>query len=349
MNFNQPDFNQIQKTGKKRYVSVLFFIFMAMAGLVYGVSRKGMGANEIAVDNDNRTIWERMANVFTLSTAEAPITLEKDPDYAMPNADDGRWDILVMGIRGEDGTEETGNMLTDTIMLISRDKETGKTAMVSIPRDFYVRIYGTKYGKINEVYENSNSLNATRKLFSRITGVYIDNAVIIDFSSFKSIIDKLGGVDVMLEKPFTETQQWGYEFSLPAGINHLDGEKALYYVRSRYSSSDFDRAQRQQKVMMAMKDKMLELNLLADPIKTLSILNSVRNNIITDLNIWDAGSLLGLSKQFDDADKVKRYVINTENLLYESHIQTNVGNIYVLLPNGDNLQGVKTFFQEIIK
>jgi len=361
MNFQQPDFNQLNKPlsgqagDKKRYISVAFFILSAV-GIIYGASIYGIRANEIKVANKDKeeTIWGKVANLFAVSS-EKKMTLENDPDYTMPKPEDNRWDLLVLGIRGEDEIDqEVGALLTDTMMVISYDKETQRTSMVSIPRDLYVRIYGEKTDKINSAYEigilRNNELGFTKKLISRITGVYIDSAIVVDFSSFEKIIEDLGGIDVVLDKPFTEAQQWGYEFSLPAGENHLDGQTALYYARSRFSSSDFDRAQRQQKIIMAIKDKVLALDLLSDPIKTLSILNTIRKNVNTDLAIWDAGSLLNLSRQFREADeKISRYVITTENLLYESHIQTDVGNIYVLLPNSGNLQGIKQMFQDIIK
>lgn len=354
MNFHQPDYNQLPKPDKKRYIGVAFFILLAVS-LIYGASIYGIGTHELEISNDNEgTLWQKVANVFKVS--EKKQTIENDPDYIMPKPENDRWDLLVLGIRGKDSedADETGALLTDTMIVISYDKKTGKTSMVSIPRDFYVRIYGEKRDKINSVYEigilRKNGIGFTKKLLSRITGVYIDSAVVLDFSSFKKIIDDLGGLDIILDKPFSEKQQWGYEFSLPAGTNHLDGENALYYARSRFSSSDFDRAQRQQKVIMAVKDKVMTLDLLSDPIKTLSILNTIRSNIETDLNIWDIGSLIDLSKQFNEADeKVKRYVITTENLIYESHIQTDVGNLYVLLPNGDNFLQLKQLFQEIIK
>ena len=121
-------------------------------------------------------------------------------------------------------------------------------------------------------------------------------------------------------------------------------------IRSRFSSSDFDRAQRQQKLIMAVKDKILAINLLADPIKTLNILNSLRKNIETDLNIWDANGLFDLVEVFKNSDeKVKKYVITTENLVYETIIQSNTESLYVLLPNGDNLLGIKSLFQNILK
>ena len=351
---SQSDSNQPQNFNKKRYIGVVFLVFLTTAFL-FGMVKLGVGSHEIDVANEEGTLWQKMANLFTVSGEKEP-TIDDDPDYVMPEDDKNRWNILIFGIRGEDDeyADEAGALLTDTIMVLSYDKTTKKTSLISIPRDLYVRIYGTKKDKINSAYEigvlRKNGLGFTKKLISRITGLYIDNVLVLDFSSFKQIVDDLGGVDITLDQPFTETQQWGYEFTLPVGPNHLEGQTALYYVRSRFSSSDFDRAQRQQKVIMAIKDKVLQLDLLADPIRTLTILNTIRKNINTDLNIWDAGSLLELSKEFESTgEKTKRFVITTENLVYETHIQTDVGNLYVLLPNGDNLQGIKELFQHILK
>ncbi len=348
-NFNQPAGHD-----KKRYLGVLFFVLLAVS-LIYGSSRFKLGSKEIEITNNQGTLWSRVSSFF-YPGSEKRITVENDPDYAMPKPEDNRWDILIFGTRGEDdeNAEEAGALLTDTIMILSYDKIAKKTSLISIPRDLYVRIYGDKKDKINSAYEigvlRKDGLGFTKKLFSRITGIYIDNVIVLDFSSFRQIIDDLGGIDIELDRPFVEKQQWGYEFNLPAGNNHLDGQTALYFARSRFSTNDFDRAQRQQKIILAIKDKILELNLLADPIKTLTILNTIRSNIETDLKIWDVGSLINLAREFKEAgDKIKRYAITTENLVYESHIQTDAGNLYVLLPNGDNLRGIKNLFQEILK
>lgn len=354
MHLEHQDLNQSDNSNQKRYPGVVFLVVLA-TGFMFGMIRFGTGSHEIDIANEEGTLWQKVANLFTISGEKEP-TIDDDPDYIMPEDDKNRWDILILGIRGEDdeNADEAGALLTDTIMVLSYDKTTKKTSLVSVPRDLYVRIYGTKKDKINSAYEigvlRKNGLGFTKKLLSRITGLYIDNVAVLDFSSFKQVIDDLGGVDITLEQAFTETQQWGYGFTLPEGENHLDGQTALYYVRSRFSSSDFDRSQRQQKVITAIKDKVLQLDLLADPIRTLAILNTIRKNINTDLNIWDAGGLLELSKEFEGAgEKTKRFVITTENLVYETHIQTDVGNLYVLLPNEDNLQGIKELFQEILK
>ncbi len=355
MNFDQLNFNQLPpKSDRKHYINLAFFILLAI-GIIYSSSRFGLNGREIEIANEDGTLWNKVSNLFSLSF-EKKLTIENDPDYVMPRPEDDRWDVLVLGVRGEDdeNAEEAGALLTDTIMVLSYDKTTKKTSLISIPRDLYVRIYDGKKAKINSVYEvgvlRKNNLGFTRKLFSRITGIYIDNVIVLDFSSFRQIIDDLGGVDIELNQPFVEKQQWGYEFNLPAGKNHLDGQATLYFARSRFSTSDFDRAQRQQKIILAIKDKIFKLNLLADPIKTLGILNSIRSNVETDLKLWDAGSLINLAGEFSGAeDKIKRYVITTDNLVYETHVQTDAGNLYVLLPKEDNLLQVKQMFQEILK
>ncbi len=259
----------------------------------------------------------------------------------MPASEKNRKDILVMGIRGEDDLKD-GGLLTDTIMLFSFDTTTQKSSLVSIPRDLYVTITPGRTDKINAAYENLG-LNGAKKLLSRITGVSIDNVVVFDFSAFKQIIDEIGGVDVTLEKPFSETMQWGSTFSLPAGPNHLDGQSALYYVRSRYSTSDFDRARRQQQVIFAIKDKIFSLNLASDPGKAVSLMTTIKKNVATDIDLFDIASLVTLAKSVDPAT-IKRSVVSTDNLL----MQTTENGAYILLPKTGNLAELKSFFKNIL-
>ena len=69
------------------------------------------------------------------------------------------------------------------------------------------------------------------------------------------LIDAVKGIDVYVPADFTESSQWGYEFSVPKGMNHMNSETALYYARSRYSTNDFDRARRQQDIITALGKK----------------------------------------------------------------------------------------------
>ncbi len=320
-NFIQSDFNERPKFNKKRLGVIVLILFLAVIGYF-----------SFSIFN------------FALESI--------DPDYIMPVEEPDRFDMLVLGLRGENDPDakDGGALLTDTIMVLSHDKISQKSSLISIPRDLYIKTDKNKKDKINTAYEygyyrKNGGLNYAKELVSKITGVYIDKAVVLDFSSFEKIIDQVGGIDIVLANPFEEKQQWSYEFSLPAGPNHLDGKNALYYARSRFSSNDFDRSRRQQEVIFALKDKLTNLNFWSDPLKTLSILNSIRSNIKTDINIWNTKELLDLAKEIDSSEKIKKYVMTTDNLLYESRIN----EAYVLLPKGDNFTQIKQLFQDIIK
>ncbi|MCC6405157.1 MAG: LCP family protein [Candidatus Yanofskybacteria bacterium] len=281
-------------------------------------------------------------NNLTANGSDRITPIDKDPEYAMPENSKKRLDILVLGIRGRDDVEN-GGLLTDTIVLFSLDTTSGKATMTSIPRDLMVRITDERSDKINGVYAHYG-VNGSKKLFSRILGVAIDHVVVVDFAAFSTIVDTLGGVTVTLEKPFTETTQWGYEFSLPAGENTLTGEQALYYVRSRYGTSDFDRSRRQMQVLLAIKAKAAALDLTNDPIRAVQLASTVRKHVETDLNIFDIGTARDLLEQQESLGRIKRYQLTTENLLYETHRD----GAYVLLPLGDTLSHIKEFFSTIL-
>lgn len=307
----------------RRWLSVLFLI-AALVAAIYGFIKLGAANNVINHEQ------------------------EKDPNYVMPEKEKERLDILVLGMRGENDpdAQAAGAYLTDTIMVFSYDKVSGKSSVVSIPRDLYIKI-GDKQEKINAAFEyglaKKEGVEYVKELFSRITGIYIDYAAVIDFSSFEQIIDRVGGVDIVLDKPFVEKTQWGYEFDLPAGENHLDGKSALYYARSRFSTNDFDRARRQQQILFALKDKLAQIDFFSEPVKALEIFNTIRSNIYTDVGLWDIKNLLNLGNKING--NTKHHVVSIENLVYES----NINGSYVLLPNGDNFNGIKQLFQDILK
>ena len=333
------ELNTLQEKKSKRKLALLGLLFLFIL-LGWGAVKLGLAYNTIEVNTAKENgFWNRVATILTFSQAQEEPT---------PTPEENRTDILVLGMRGlDDPDAEQGGLLTDTILLFSHNKQTNKSAIVSIPRDLYINI-GGKMDKANTVYEKGlakkDGLGYSRRIFSNLTGVHIDNVVVFDFSSFKTIIDDLGGIDIHLEKPFEENDQWGNSFYIPAGENHLNGETALYYVRSRYSTNDFDRSRRQQQVIMAIKDKVMKLNYISDPIKTLEIVNSIRKNITTDLNIFDSKTIINLAKQVNNSQPAQ-FVMSTENLLYQS-IENKV---YILLPKGDDYGDIRKMFKEIVE
>lgn len=264
-----------------------------------------------------------------------------------------RVDILVMGLRGKDDIEN-GGLLTDTIMLVSIDTATDKAALLSIPRDFYLNIPKlSRMEKINFAYaygkdKYNDGLSASRLAVEKVAGINIDYVVAIDFGAFSDLIDILGGIDVYVPKDFVETSQWGWEFRVPKGMNHMNSRTALYYARSRFSTSDFDRSRRQQDILMAIGNKILTLKILSNPLKLNSVLDSLAKGIDTDIDFISILNLIKYAKLVE-SDKVIRFILNdsSDNFLAADHIN----NAYVLYPKAgmENYNAIKEKFRNIFQ
>jgi len=275
----------------------------------------------------------------------------------LPEDDPDRVNILLLGMRGINEPGD-GKLLSDAMILASIKKSTGQVALISLPRDLYTRIWcAPDEKKINFAFAYGG-LDCAKNTVALVTDLYIDHAIGINFEALKEVIDTLGGIDVYLDRPFEEDFQWAKEgleendhwmikefdgeerwvFYVPEGENHLDGETALYYVRSRYSTDDFDRMRRQQQVLMAVKEKALSLNVLANPVKIYNLLDLLGDNVRTDAGLSQIGSLIGLTSDLDKENvRTKFFDIGPEGLLYHTFIDEE----YVLLPIGDNFDKIQ--------
>lgn len=131
-----------------------------------------------------------------------------------------------------------------------------------------------------------------------------------------------------------ESLECGGNFKLPAGAQTLNGEQALCYVRSRVTSSDFERAKRQQQIIQLVKDKMLSVGTLTDFSKIKGILESLGDNVRTDMQLWEMQEFYSLYKTIPNAQIYQRVLENSEEgLLY--HPENGAAG-YILLPIGDN-------------
>ncbi|HLM83968.1 MAG TPA: LCP family protein [Candidatus Bathyarchaeia archaeon] len=259
-----------------------------------------------------------------------------------PVSQDGRTNILLLGMRGAD--DPHGGLLADSIIVASFDTNRNSVAMISVPRDLYVKIPDTnEHGKINSVYSywesggRNQGMPKMEELMQTITGLKIDHTIAINFTGFKELIDAVGGVDVKLPRAFYETQQFvegnecGGSFTLPAGTNHLNGEKALCYARARVQTNDFDRSKRQQVILKALKDKMISLGTLADFGKINNILTIIGNNVKTDMAPDEMKGLYSQYSDMEDADIVQRVFENSEKgLLKVPDAGSGLG--YILFP-----------------
>jgi LCP family protein required for cell wall assembly len=227
----------------------------------------------------------------------------------------GRVNILILGIGGEG---HDGPNLSDTMMLWSIDTKTKAVAMTSIPRDLYVKIPGHGYGKIN----SANALGGpqlSEQVVENVTGVPIDYYAILDFSGFKQAVNAVGGVDINVPTPLVDPYfpcDDGTKFAgkycpidFKAGEQHMDGEHALEYSRSRETTSDFARAARQQQVILALRQKALQLSTLSNPIKLSGLIDAVGGHLTTDLQLGDMEQLAMFAKGIDPT-KVTQKVID---------------------------------------
>ncbi|OGZ34495.1 MAG: hypothetical protein A2174_02665 [Candidatus Portnoybacteria bacterium RBG_13_41_18] len=326
---------QPQKPRKKRRfwigLIIILVIFVLSAGILF--YKAGFTFSQMNIDN----------GIGVLPLAEDAPKLEKEQD---------RINILLLGLRGPG--DPNGGLLTDTMMIVSIKPSTGQAAMISVPRDLYVKlplVAGQKSPalkeKINFAYvygeekKQGAGLAFSKVAISSVTGLYIDYVVSADFTAFKEAVDILGGIDINLDKPFSENAQFVGEkvIDLPAGKNHLDGDTALYFVRSRYSTSDFDRARRQQQVLLAIKDKAFSLGNILNPVKIFELMGTMGRHIKTDMNLSDMNNLLNLSKDLELKD-IKHKVFDTteQGLLYSSISDSGA---YILLPVGDNYDKIR--------
>ena len=261
-------------------------------------------------------------------------------------------DVVVFGLRGKN--DVNGGLLTDTIMLLRYDKEKKRVALISIPRDLYVEMPGFgKKEKINFAYElgekrgKGEGLKYAKEVVGDICGLNADYAIAVDFAAFEKVIDQLGGIDITLEKNFSEPNQWGgMIFYLPKGNNHLSGEKALYYVRSRFSTNDFDRARRQQDVLTAVKDKALTLGILSNPFRVYGVAKTLAEHVQTDFGINETIDMITIVKETRGSVPIRKvFDISKDGLLDSSYVNGS----YILLPKNNDFDSLKNACQNVFE
>jgi len=331
---------------KKRWFKILaVIIILFAAGGGWAMYKTGSTLSKISTKNGFFTsLWKSIPGV-------GPDNLQGEKE--------GQINILLLGMRGNN--MPGGGLLADTIMVAMARPQENKVVLFSIPRDLWVKYPDSStQGKINSVhalYEEKGEgkgMEAMKQVVNEITGIPIHYAVRIDFIGFKELVDTVGGIDVYLDKPFLEPEQFEGEnalnFSLPAGRNHIDGQKALFFVRARYTSSDFERAKRQQQVLIALKDKLLSLGTLADFGKVNGILNVLGNNVRTDMDVSEMKNFFELANKMQNF-QIKQKVLDTseEGLLYSTRADTPQGKTDALLPIGGNYDKIHELCQNIFK
>lgn len=276
-----------------------------------------------------------------------------------------RINVLFLGIGGKN---HDGGLLTDTMMLISAKPSVKKVSMVSIPRDMTVPIEGYGWRKVNSVnalaerQEPGSGGLATSQTVSKVLDTPIDYYVTVDFDGFMKIIDDIGGIEVDVENTFDDYaypirgREDAYPYAsrfehlhVEKGLQQMDSELALKYARSRHAygveGSDFSRAKRQQKVIEAVKSKMMSSYLLLRPQKISSIISDLADHLETNLSVWEVLRLWDMFKDVKKEDIINKVLDNGPDGFLVNAV--GLDGAYILTPASGSFTEIQYFVNNI--
>jgi len=178
-----------------------------------------------------------------------------------------------------------GGGRSDVIMLAQVNADRRGATVVSIPRDGWVPVPGHGFNKINAAFAFGGPSLLVQTVES-VTHIRVDHFGVIDFAGFQAMTDAVGGIDVNVARPTS----FG-ALSFDAGLNHLDGEHALAYVRQRHGlpRGDLDRVQRQQNALRALLSRVMSNGMLSDPLRTYELLNAITRSVSVDDTLTNSG------------------------------------------------------------
>jgi len=303
-----------------------------------------------------------------------PITLEpKEPEgifgklknfvfkkeVALEGQKDDRINILLLGMGGPG---HDGPYLTDTIMIASIKPSAEQIGIISIPRDVAVEIPGNGIRKIN----HANALGEAKRanwggafateVVEKNLNLDIHYYARIDFAAFQEVIDAVGGITVNVERAFTDaefpaTNEQYQTVSFQKGVQQMDGERALQYARSRHGTngegSDFARAARQQKVLLALREKLFSFNTLANPVRIYEIMQSVESHLTTNMEFSDMIALLKMGKELQ-IDQIHSLVLDNSP---DGYLQNTHGTdgAFLLAPKTGSFEEISAAIHQIFE
>ena len=269
-----------------------------------------------------------------------------DPSSVL-NSYEGNTNILLLGIGGA-GHE--GSDLTDSMLVLSLNLKNNTGTTISIPRDIWVP---SLKAKINTAYHYGNERrdgggrDLAKSAVSEVLGVPIHYLLLVDFSGFVKAIDSVGGIDLTIDNTFDD-----YKYPIPgketvepesdryehihfeAGRTHLDGATALKFARSRYAQgeegTDFARGQRQQKIILAFRDKLFSAGTLFNTEIIERLKSNLSSSIDTDITSVEQGSFIKLALSLGNQDNISSIVL-TDHLKNPKSTR-EYGGQWVLIP-----------------
>lgn len=290
--------------------------------------------------------------------------------------ENARTNVLILGLGGPKN-EPSG--LTDTILFTSFDRNSNRATMISLPRDIWI---SQMQAKINTAYHYGNEqeglgMEWVRRYVGEIVGQPVHYVVVISFDGFVKMVDLLGGVDVDIEKGFTDDRypilgrendtcggdpktlcRWE-TITFNPGKQHFDGTTALKFSRSRKAEgdegSDFARAARQQKIILGLKEQVLSSDFLLNPKKLSQMLEIIEDAVESDVPESHYGGFAKVLLAAKDAG-IRSAVLGdiykpgeSDGFLINPPVSARYGNQYVLVPRVDTWQPTQEWIDCLIK
>lgn len=301
-------YNRQPKKGKRL---ICFLIIAAIAaGLMFAASTKITNSNLA----QNLPVKTAVKSVNKLKAAAADFL----PSFSLTR----ETNFLLLGMpgQGNDGAD-----LTDTILLAKVNPDPPRATLISIPRDLWVKIPGSRsFSKINSLYalgKNAKNQEYGLKLIAQkaeqITGEKIDYYALVDLSVIKQIIDELGGINVLVKRDIRDERFPGpnhsYQtFEIKAGWRYLDGETASKYMRTRHSAGgDFDRIGRQQQILEAVKQRLTNYDPILELPSLLKIAANIWDSIQTNISLTQLPGFWQTAKKISP-DQVDNIILDAD-------------------------------------
>lgn len=323
------------------------FVLMAMlsALLVFSTARgiastwSGVGLPAIFGSQEDEPTAPGEGNSAPLAAVEL---IDDTPTW---NGVD-RINILLLGLDFRDWETGNGPPRTDTMMLVTIDPITETAGMLSIPRDLWVEIPGFEHNRINTAYflGEANRLpgggaGLAMATVENFLGVDVNYYAMLEFSTFERMIDEIGGIEVLVPERMKISPIGRTSFYLDAKAHHLNGAYTLAYARARKTEGgDFDRAERQQQVVMAVRDKIFQLDSMPTLLAKAPILyEELASGIHTNLSFNEMVSLALLAMKVSPSEVERGVIAPPDMVLLETHFD----GAQVLKPITDKVRALR--------
>ncbi|KKU51419.1 MAG: Cell envelope-related transcriptional attenuator [candidate division WWE3 bacterium GW2011_GWC1_47_10] len=355
-------------------------IFMKYVNLLQNKEAQTLGAGipngKRGSLHKNKTFWIFLTlflfivtAIFIAGTSSLfdPVSIVASVAGANLKETDGRTNVLILG-SDKRAVGELGNSLTDTILVASIGNVESNVVLISLPRDLWVESPLGYHAKINSVYAYGGS-NEMSQVVQNVLDTPIHYYVVVDFGVFRDVVNILGGVGINVDESFDdfafpvegketapETDRY-QTIHFDKGPTVMDGETALKYVRSRKGTNgegtDFARSKRQQKMILAIKDKVLSLQTLVNIPKLKELYDIYSKNVDTNIDFETAQSFYLLSQKLN-FNSFRTFVLDDRSaaseggLLYAPVDRSLYGDAYVLIPRAGDFSQIHAYVQKFI-